>query len=87
MPPAPPGPTDDAGVSEEDRARDKVGQKVLDRTLSHCSEVQESTPPHNDSLRAVDLPFNREFRYSNMEGIIRLLDYGEQQGGFVPLTS
>ena len=86
-PAAPPGPTDDAGISEEDRARDKVGQKVLDRTLSHCSEVQGSIPPHNDSLRAVDLPFNREFGYSNMEGIIRLLDYGEQQGGFVPLTS
>ena len=87
-PAAPPGPTDDdAGISEEDRARDRVGQKVLDRTLSHCSEVQGSIPPHNDSLRAVDLPFNREFGYSNMEGIIRLLDYGEQQGGFVPLTS
>ena len=86
-PAAPPGPTDDAGISGEDRARDRVGQMVLDRTLSHCSEIQGSIPPHNDSLRAMDLPFNREFGYSNMEGIIRLLDYGEQQGGFVPLTS
>ena len=73
--------------TEEERARDKFGQKVLDRTLSHCSEVQGDTPPYNDSLRAVDLPFNKEYGYSNMEGIIRLLDYGEQQGGLVPLTS
>ena len=73
--------------TEEERARDKIGQKVLDRTFSHCSEVQGETPPYNDSLRAVDLPFNREYGYSNMEGIIRLLDYGEQQGGLVPLTS
>ena len=28
-----------------------------------------------------------EYGYSNMEGIIRLLNYGEQQGGLVPLTS
>ena len=69
---------------EEERARDKIGHKVLDRTLSHCSEVQGETPPYHDSLRAVDLPFNREYGYSNMEGIIRLLYYGEQQGGLVP---
>ena len=97
-PPAPPGLAADAGTqpqqhqlppapTDEDGARDKAGQKVLDRTLSHCSDVQGSVPPHNDSLRAVDLPFNREYGYSNMEGIIRLLDYGEQQGGYVPLPS
>ena len=73
----PPPPT------EEERARDRMGQKVLDRTLSQCSEVQGDTPPYNDSLRVVDLPFNREYGYSNMEG----MDYGEQQGGLVPLTS
>ena len=73
--------------SGEEMTRDRIGQKVLDRTFSHCSEVQGEAPPYNDSLKAVDLPFNREYGYSNMEGIIRLLNYGEQQGGLVPLTS
>ena len=73
--------------TEEEAARDKAGQRVLDRTFSHYSEVQGEIPPYNDSLAEIDLPFNREYGYSNMEGIIRLLDYGDQQGGLVPLPS
>ena len=73
--------------TEEELARDAIGQKVLDATLNGtATEVDGDTPPFNDSLKQIDLQFNQDYGYSNMEGIIRCLDYGELNGGFVPLT-
>ena len=74
--------------TEEELARDDIGQKVLDATLnSTATEVDSVTPLFNDSLKQIDLQFNQDYGYSNMEGIIRCLDYGELNGGFVPLTT
>ena len=75
-------------LTEEELARDAIGQNVLDATLnSTANEVDGVTPPFNDSLKQIDLQFNQDYGYSNMEGIIRCLDYGELNGGFVPLTT
>ena len=74
--------------TEEELARDSIGQKVLDATMNcTATEVDGVTPPFNDSLKQIDLHSNQEYRYSNMEGIIRCLDYGELNGGFVPLPT
>ena len=60
---------------------------MLDATLNSAAEVDGETPPFNDSLKQIDLQFNQNYGYSTMEGIIRCLDYGELNGGFVPLTT
>ena len=74
--------------TEEELARDAIGQKVLDATLnSTATEVDGVTPTLNDSLKQIDLQFNQDYGYSNMEGIIRCLDYGELNVGFVSLTT
>ena len=52
-----------------------------------ATEVDGVTPPFSDSLKQIDLHFNQEYGYSNMEGIIKCLDYGEFNGGFVPLPT
>ena len=38
-------------------------------------------------LRNVDIEFNQGYGYQNMEGIIRLIEYGAINGGFVPLST
>ena len=73
--------------TEEELAQDTIGQKVLNATMCSATEVDHKTPPFNSSLRQVDLQFNQEYGYSTMEGIIRCLDYGELNGGFVPLPT
>ena len=74
--------------TEEEQTRDAIGQKVLDATFnSSVTEADGTTPPFNDSLRQIDLQFNQDYGYSNMKGIVRCLDYGEINGGFVPLTT
>ena len=74
--------------TEEEQARDAIGQKVLDATLNNSvTEADGTNPPYNDNLRQIDLQFNQDYGYSNMEGIVRCLDYGELNGGLVPLTT
>ena len=74
--------------TEEELARNAIDQKVLDATLnSSATEVDGVTPSFNDSLRKIDLQFNQDHGYSNVEGIIRYLDFWELNGGFVPLTT
>ena len=74
--------------TEEELARDAIGQKVLDATMNcTATELDGVTPPFNNSLKQIDLHFNQEYGYSSMEGIIRCLDYGELNGGFVPLPT
>ena len=61
---------------------------MLDATLNSTATVVDGvTLPFNDSLKQIDLQFNQDYGYYNMEGIIRCLDYGELNGGFVPLTT
>ena len=38
-------------------------------------------------LSNVDIEFNQGYGYQNMEGIIRFIDYGAINGGFVPLST
>ena len=38
-------------------------------------------------LRGVDIGFNQRYGFQTMEGIIRLIDYGSSNGGFVPLPT
>ena len=38
-------------------------------------------------LRGVDIEFNQKYGFQTMEGIIRLIDYGSNNGGFVPLPT
>ena len=38
-------------------------------------------------LRNVDIEFNQGYGYQNMEGIIRLIEYGTINSGFVPLST
>ena len=65
--------------TEEGLARDSIGQKVQDTTMNcTASEVDGTIPPFNDSLKQIDLHFNQEYGYSNIEGI---------NGGFVPLPT
>ena len=83
-----PQPPTSREPTEEEQARDAIGQKVLDATLnSSVTEADGTTPPFNDSLRQIDLEFNQDYGYSNMEGIVRCLDYGKINGGFVSLTT
>ena len=73
--------------TEEELAIDAIGQKVLNATMCSATEVDGKTPPFNNSLRQADLQINQEYGYSTMKGIIRCLDYGELNGGFVPLPT
>ena len=43
--------------------------------------------PQQPGLRGVDIPFNQGYGFQNMEGIIRLMDYGATHVGFVPIAT
>ena len=44
-------------------------------------------PLYNLDLGGVDIPFNQGYGLQNMEGIIRLMDNGASNGGFIPLAT
>ena len=77
----------EGGPTPEEAARDAAGKKVLDATCRSASKVYGEKPPLMPGLRNVDIEFNQGFGYQNMEGIIRLIDYGAINGGFVPLST
>ena len=92
VPPAPisgPSSTSAEGSrpTPEEEARNTTGKKVLDATYRPINKVQGDKPPHMPGLRGVDIGFNQEYGYQSMEGIIRLIDYGTINGGFVSLTT
>ena len=76
-----------SGLIPEEAARDAAGKKVLDTTYRSASKVSGQKPPFMPGLRNVDIEFNHGYGYQNMEGIIRLIDYGAINGGFVPLST
>ena len=43
--------------------------------------------PQQPGLREVDIPFNQGYGFQNMEGIIRLMDYGATHVGFVHIAT
>ena len=81
-----PSPSTSAGSPEED-SRCAAGQKVLDATLRVLKKVHSKEPPLMPGLRGVDIGFNQRYGFQTMEGIIRLIDYGSSNGGFVPLPT
>ena len=84
--PAPePSPSTSAGSPEED-SRHATGQKVLDATLRVSKKVHGEELPLMPGLRGVDIGFNQRYGFQTMEGIIRLIDYGSSNGGFVPFS-
>ena len=76
-----------SGPTPEEAARDAAGKKVLDATYRSASKVSGEDSPLMPGLRNVDIEFNQRYGYQNMKGIIRLIDYGAINGGFVPLTT
>ena len=81
-----PSPSTSAG-SPEENSRRAAGQKVLDATLRVSKKVHGDEPPLMLGLRGVDIGFNQRYGFQTMEGIIRLIDYGSSNGGFVPLPT
>ena len=89
QPPAPtaePSSSTSAGSPEED-SRCAAGQKVLDATFRVSKKIQGEEPPLMPGLRGVDIGFNQRYGFQTMEGIIQLIDYGSNNGGFVPLPT
>ena len=78
---------DSSVPTPEKAARNAAGKKVLDATYRPASKVFGEEPPLMPGLRNVDIQFNQDHGYQSMEGIIRLIDYGALNGGFVPLTT
>ena len=93
VPPAPTsGPSSSTSAegsrpTPEEEARNAAGRKVLDATYRPINQIHGDKPPHMPVLRGVDIGFNQEYGYQSMEGIIRFIDYGAINGGFVPLTT
>ena len=81
-----PSPSTSA-VSPEEDSRHTAGKKVLDSTLRVSKKVHGEEPPLMPGLRGVDIGFNQRYGFQTMEGIIRLIDYGSSNGGFVPLPT
>ena len=81
-----PSPSTSAG-SPEENSRRAAGQKVLDAMLRVSKKVHGEEPPLMPGLRGVDISFNQRYGFQTMEGIIRLIDYGSRNGGFVPLPT
>ena len=85
----PPAPTAElssstsAGSPEED-SRCAAGQKVLDATFRVSKKIHGKEPPLMPGLRGVDIGFNQKYGFQTMEGIICLIDYGSNNGSFVP---
>ena len=75
---------DSSVPTPEEAARDAAGKKVLEATYRPASKVFREEPPLMPGLRGVDIEFNQGYGYQNMEDIIRLIDYGAMNGGFVP---
>ena len=71
----------------EEESRNAAGHKVLDATYRTSKKIHGEEPPLMPGLRNVDIGFNQEYGYQSMEGIIRFIDYGSINGGFVPLTT
>ena len=61
--------------------------EMLDANCRSASKVFGEEPPLMPGLRNVDIEFNQGYGHQNMEGIIRLIDYGAMNGGFVHLTT
>ena len=74
-------------TTPEEEAVDSAGEKVLSATYVSSTEIDGEHPPYNESLETVDLDFNRNYGYDNMAGIIRIIDYGALNGGWVPLVT
>ena len=53
----------------------------------HAKKIYGDEPLLQPGLRGVDIPFNQGYGFQNMEGIIRLMDYGASNGGFIPLAT
>ena len=85
--PAPEPSPSTSAVSLEEDSRCAAGQKVLDSTLRVSKKVHGEEPPLMPGLRGVDIGFNQRYGFQTMEGIIRLIDYGSSNGGFVPLPT
>ena len=81
-----PFPSTSAG-SPEENSRRAARQKVLDATVRVSKKVHGDEPPLMPGLRGVDIGFNQRYGFQTMEGIIRLIDYGSSNGGFVPLPT
>ena len=76
-----------ATATPEEAARNQDGKVILKATYRHASKVYGKVPPQQPGLRGVDIPFNQGYGFQNMEGIIRLMDYGVTNGGFVPIAT
>ena len=81
-----PSPSTSAGSLEEN-SRCAAGQKVLDVMLRVSKKVHGKELPLMPGLRGIDIGFNQRYGFQTMEGIIRLIDYGSSNGGFVPLPT
>ena len=81
-----PSPSTSAG-SPEENSRRAAGQKVLDATLRVSKKIHGEELPLMPGLRGVDIGFNQRYGFQTMEGIIRLIDYGSSNGGFVRLPT
>ena len=71
----------------EETARNKAGETILKATFRHAKKIYGDEPPLQPGLRGVDIPFNQGYGFQNMEGIIRLMDYGASNRGFIPLAT
>ena len=74
-------------ATPEEIARNKAGETILKATFRHAKKIYGDEPPLQPGLRGVDIPFNQGYGFQNMEGIIRLMDYGASNGGFIPLAT
>ena len=63
-------------ATPEEIARNKAGETILKATFRHAKKIYGDEPPLQPGLRGVDIPFNQGYGFQNMEGIIRLMDYG-----------
>ena len=81
-----PSPSTSA-VSPEEDSRHAAGQKVLDSMLRVLKKIHGEELPLMPGLRGVNISFNQRYGFHTMEGIIRLIDYGSSNGGFVPLPT
>ena len=71
----------------EEIARNKAGETIFKATFRHAKKIYGDEPPLQPGLSGVDIPFNQGYGFQNMEGIIRLMDYGASNLGFIPLAT
>ena len=68
-------------------ARNKARETIFKATFRHAKKIYGDEPPLQPGLSGVDIPFNQGYGFQNIEGIIRLMDYGASNGGFIPLAT